>query len=366
MPPQYPAGRSPLAFCFFFLLAVAGAHPLFAQAPAATAPAPNPSGENLEALKNLYQGELGKIQRTRDQSLSAITTAYTTTLDKMLQESTARADLEGALALKAERERIATGNEVTADQRKTMPPRVAAARLKYDQDRKPILDDARRRADILTKQYVTRLDLLQRQLTQASRLQEAQAVKTEREQVGGAVAKIGEGAAAAGVLKPEAARKLFNLAEENWLVNGDSFFGHVSKEDNNRRGFGKSDPVGPSTELRFELKMKAKWYQSIQVWIDGEHYQFSRGHWRNKETRVFSDGQEQHLPGKVESPDRWATLTANVQDGKLRFAYNGKTEFEAALRPPKGAGYIFNVGLTSWEADVQVKDVICDLHPPKR
>ena len=336
------------------LIAVLGAH-AFAQA-APPSPIPSAAALDLASVANLYQTGLVRIQADRDGKLAKLAAAYRISLDKLLQELASNAQLEAALATKAERDGFIEGKELDPKQKKAMPAKLLSLRSEYEKSRKTIFDDAQRRIEVLRKQYIVSLEQLQRQLTMSSQFEKASAVKVERERVGGF---DGVGTSITGPLPPEAARRLFQLPEKDWLISGDTLFGHF--EDSNN----KSKPMGPSTELRFSFRMKARWYHGINVWVDDERFCYCRGR-ANGAAVLLADGKETRLSGVVTDPDKWAILAAVVKDGKIRFYYNGKLEGEKPVKAPKQAAYMFNVGFQSYKADVQIKDCSVELFPARK
>jgi hypothetical protein len=205
------------------------------------------------------------------------------------------------------------------------------------------------------------LDQLQRQLAVGNQLEKVAAVNAERERVGAAAQPALGSASGSGLLSPEATRRLLQLPEKDWLIVGDILAGHYEDSE----GW-KSGPLGPSAEMHFSFKMKARSYQGIKFWVGGESYHYSHGFWANSGSGFWAEGKETHLPGTVTSPEKWALLSVVVKDGKIRFSYNGKMEVERTLKPPKQAGYLFNVGFTNYKNDVQIRDCTLDLAANKR
>ncbi len=332
--------------------------------PAPPAKAPPAGFQTLVNLKTPYQADADRLERERTQALAKVTAAYAAELDKTLKDLTKLGDLDNALVFKAEKEKLAQSADVFTEPPGTAPARILLLRAKYDQTRKPILENAKKRIELLNKQYFSSLDQLQRQFMAYNLLKEAAEVKAEHERVV-ALAAAGVAPAKPTPLTPEAARKFLSLPEADWIIEGDALFGHVGGGQPHKNAPGKSAALGPATELHFSLSMSAKWYQGIIVWVDDARCQYSRGHWKNKESMLLLDGQEQHLPGKVEVADGWNTLAAVVKNEKIQFYYDGKLEFEAPLQPPKEGGYVFKVGFTSFNDTVRVKDVSCDVRPAK-
>lgn len=337
-----------------------------------TAPPPSPGAATLESLVQAYQAGLTKLQQDRDDKLSRVNTNYLAALDRAQQDASTRADLAGALAVKAERDRWTQGQQPTPADKKAMPARLQDLRNSYDRSCLPILDDFKKRSDTFAKQYLASLDQLQRQLLVANQLEKAVAVKTEGDRIRALIAPAApapassnssntSGATAAaptGTLTPEAARRLFNLSADKWTISGDVISGHYGNFDYSGDAT-KSAPLGPAHELQFSFQIKSKWYHSTKIWIDDESYSYSRGHWDNHNTMINADGKESRLPGIVEDPDKWASVAVVVRGGKIKFYYNGKLDGERDVKA-KPAGHIFNVSFRSHNDDVQLKNVIVE------
>lgn len=147
---------------------------------AAQAPADFPE---LESLRGPYQRNVAAIQAARDTRVAGMARMYVGSIERLQREATARGDLEGALLMKAEIERVGGGQEPTVEERKTMSQALAALRVRYEKDREPVLTAAQRQEQEQMRAYFARLDALQKRLTTQNQLEKALAVKAERERV---------------------------------------------------------------------------------------------------------------------------------------------------------------------------------------
>jgi hypothetical protein len=135
----------------------------------------------IEVLRAPYLKNLTAIRTARDTRTAPITRSYLAALDRLEKEISARGDLDGALAVKAERERAAGKEELTAEERKKMSPSLSALRERYDKDLAPIETPALQQEQQLTRQYLVALDALQRRLTTVNQIEKAAHVRAERE-----------------------------------------------------------------------------------------------------------------------------------------------------------------------------------------
>ena len=151
-----------------------------AVAPATPVPAnPVAAGADLDAYRTQYSQSLATLRAERETKYARVRASYVAALERLQKDVTTRGDLDGALAVKAERERIAAAQEPKADERKAMPPALAAVRMRYEQELQPILADNARQEEALGKRYAAALQELQMRYTQRNELEKALAVKSE-------------------------------------------------------------------------------------------------------------------------------------------------------------------------------------------
>ena len=170
--------HSPLAsFVIAFLLAA-----LVARAQVGNSQEPRkPDLPEIQALWSPWQDALKAGAADRDKKLANLDYVYMLNLDKLMKERSAAVDLDGALAAKAELDRLGGRQATTEEQRNSMPPALRTLRGSYDTALKGYLDEASRRDDALAQKYLADLEALQKRITMSGDLQKAVVVKSERE-----------------------------------------------------------------------------------------------------------------------------------------------------------------------------------------
>jgi hypothetical protein len=175
-----------------------------AQPPAAadTNPAKSPEGgasgkpdakARIGALRSSYEVARAVVAADREKWLAALRTWYGQELTKLQAERAKLGDLEGAVAGKAERERITASAEPTQAQIDAMPEALRKLRAIYDAGLKRIADEAARRNDAADRKLLADLGALQKQLTVGGDLDNALAVRVERERIEADIARRGGG-----------------------------------------------------------------------------------------------------------------------------------------------------------------------------
>lgn len=152
----------------------------FGQTPSSS----NPIVE-LEALKTRYAAALEPIAKDREAKLAALKEAQLARLDTLQKQTTVKGDLETALQVKAERERLGAGTETTDAEAKVMRPSLVSLRASYQKEVAALLSAFRSREQTPAKQHVGALDSLLKRVTAAGDLDTAVLVKEERDRVGG-------------------------------------------------------------------------------------------------------------------------------------------------------------------------------------
>lgn len=191
----------PIAFgCFLLVTAVAevdffGRPVTPGSVPATPTPTKVPGTRNLpasaiaipadplEALRAPYVRNITAIRAGRDARAATIDRSYVATLQRLQREATARGDLEGAIQVKAESERVAGGQDPTPTERRMMPAALTASRSRYETEREPIFAAARQQEAEQTRGYLAALDALQKRFTTINQLDKALAAKAERDRV---------------------------------------------------------------------------------------------------------------------------------------------------------------------------------------
>ena len=162
------------------LTASVGREQTFAQNP--TAP----------VVKQDAVAEIGKLQAVYNTAMevnAAETAKWTEGLEKWyldglakLQEERAKAaDLDGALLVKAERERVAAHVETTEEQVKAMPAVMRTLRSAYEGSLKKITEEIAKRNLPVRQKLSADLEALQKRITVSGDLEQAVIVKTEKE-----------------------------------------------------------------------------------------------------------------------------------------------------------------------------------------
>ena len=151
-----------------------------AVAPATPAPAnPTAAGVDLDAYRTQYSQSLAALRAERETKYARVRASYGAALERLQKDVTTRGDLDGAVAVKTERERIVAAQEPNADERKAMLPALAAVRTRYEQELQPIAADNARQEEALAKRYAAALQELQMRYAQRNELEKALAVKGE-------------------------------------------------------------------------------------------------------------------------------------------------------------------------------------------
>jgi len=167
------------AFVFALLLA----------APLARAQADNPQEPRKPELPEIqplwapYQAALKAVAAERDKKLANLDNIYLLNLDRMKKERAEAVDLDGALAVKAEMDRLGAHQATSEEQRNAMPPALRALRGSYDAALKGYLDEAARGDAAALQKYLVDLEGLQKRITMTGDLQKALVVKAERDRV---------------------------------------------------------------------------------------------------------------------------------------------------------------------------------------
>ena len=165
----------------FWLGVAAGV--LSAQEPGKT-PAKRDVKAEMAALAAAHKADLDDGAAGYKKWTSDLQAWYVAGLDKLQGETLKAGDLEGVLAFKAERERIAAGAETTQEQTQAMPAKLGKLRAAYESARKKVAGEAARRKAAASGKYLANLEALQKRLTVGGDLDDALLVKNEKEQFG--------------------------------------------------------------------------------------------------------------------------------------------------------------------------------------
>ena len=147
-----------------------------AQSPA-PAPAPALQAE-LKASSDRLAVSRAAINQQRNDRITATKAWYTTSLDKLQRDATARGDLDGVLAVKAEGQRL--DRELTPEEKIALPEWLRAARGTYERALAQIADQLTVNEIAALRAHGAELDGLQKRITQAGDIDNALKVKQER------------------------------------------------------------------------------------------------------------------------------------------------------------------------------------------
>ena len=157
----------------------------------------------LTPVQEQLAAALKPLSAQRDSRIAAAREVYSAALDKLQRETTARGDLDGAVAAKQERERLAA-RSLTAEDKKTLPKTILPYREVFDRAVAQALAAAWSEEARVTRTHLPVLEALQKRITVQGRLEEAARVKQERERLLARVTALetGKGAAAFPDLDP--------------------------------------------------------------------------------------------------------------------------------------------------------------------
>ena len=162
-----------LAGIFF----VFGGFSLWAQEPTAS------KDFDLNAVSKKYSDTWRQIESRRAERLSTLKTQYLAALDEIYQKAMAQGDLDGVLAAKSEKDRILTDVELPAADREAMPDTLKKPRSLYDQSFTRVLQEEKDQLRQLHEKYKKTLETQERKLTTQGRVDEALAVRAEKERI---------------------------------------------------------------------------------------------------------------------------------------------------------------------------------------
>src|SRR5439155_22054063 len=91
-----------------------------------------PELPEIQPLWAPYRAGLKAVAAERDKKLANLDNIYMLNLDKMKKERAEAVDLDGALAVKAEKDRLGAHQATSEEQRQAMPPALRTLRGSYD------------------------------------------------------------------------------------------------------------------------------------------------------------------------------------------------------------------------------------------
>src|SRR5687768_4127546 len=125
--------------------------------PAPTQATPIPA-DPLEALRAPYLRNITVIRARRDARAATIIRSYVATVERLQREAATRGDLDAAMQMKAEGERVNGGQDPTPTERRAMPTALNAARSRYEAEREPFFAESRQQEAEQTRGYLAALD----------------------------------------------------------------------------------------------------------------------------------------------------------------------------------------------------------------
>jgi len=153
--------------------------------------AENPDAKaQIETLRASCEAAKAVVATDREKWQAALRTWYAQELTKLLANQVKLGDLEGAVAAKAERERITASAEPTPAEIDAMPESLRKLRASYDAGLKRITDEAARRNEAASRKLLADLEALQKQFTISVRLDDALAVRIEKDRIAAEMPKI--------------------------------------------------------------------------------------------------------------------------------------------------------------------------------
>lgn len=159
------------------LVLLLGGLAAMAQGPAAT------NDFDLNAVSRKYSDTWRQIESRREERSSALKTQYLAALDGLYQQAIAKGDLDGVIAVKAEKDRILRDVQPTDAERTAMPEALKKPRATYDQSSARVLKEQGEQLRQLHEKYTKVLDLQEKKLTLQERVDDALAVRAEKERI---------------------------------------------------------------------------------------------------------------------------------------------------------------------------------------
>ncbi|HEX8312601.1 MAG TPA: hypothetical protein VF614_14865 [Chthoniobacteraceae bacterium] len=150
----------------------------------------------LSTLRQQFEAQLAAIHQDVAQKSAVSQKTYLERLEALQRQLAASGDLDGALSIKQERDRITSGSALDPSKRKALPAALQRELARYEQTLAPITQAqaaAERKAREL---YLAALARLQQQFTQSNELEKAVAVRGARERMEAAAASSTPGIAA--------------------------------------------------------------------------------------------------------------------------------------------------------------------------
>jgi hypothetical protein len=110
-----------------------------------------------------------------------VTATYLSALDQLQGQKAAAGDIDGVVAIKEERDRVANREQPTAAQLQAMSQPVRKLRATYETDTKKAADQAVLRNDLARRTYLANLEALQKRLNATGEIEQGLLVKAEKD-----------------------------------------------------------------------------------------------------------------------------------------------------------------------------------------
>ena len=165
---------------FLLFTVIFGTCGVFAQDFATPVSKPLASAD-IAALEVPYKATIQAVSEDSAKWQAALRTWYVAGLNKLLVERKTAGDLDGAVAVKAETDRVVAGTETTVEQINSMPGSLRKQRGLYDAQLKRIADEVAARTLPAQRKHLANLEALQTRITKGGDLEQALLVKAEKE-----------------------------------------------------------------------------------------------------------------------------------------------------------------------------------------
>ena len=150
---------------------------LMAQEPAAT------NEFDLNVVSKKYSDTWRQIESLREERLSTIKTQYLAVLENLYQKAISKGDLDDVIVVKSEKDRILTDVSPTDAERAAMPEELKKSRVAYDQHTVRVVKEQGDQLRQLYDKYKKMLELQEKKLTLLGRVDDALAVRAEKERM---------------------------------------------------------------------------------------------------------------------------------------------------------------------------------------
>ena len=132
---------------------------------------------SLASCRGVYERAAARIEQETAATQLAGRTRYLASLDKAITALKKAGDLDGLLAVQAEKARFEADKPIS--EKESLPGFIADGRAKYLEQIQATELDFKRKQVLLLEQYIKRLKQLVAELTRADKIKEALAVKSE-------------------------------------------------------------------------------------------------------------------------------------------------------------------------------------------